>query len=64
MSLSHDLGLSVTLQQGQVQVLSRWLGNHSRKGHESVTSTGLTNQTAAQERRRLQRTLERGGQDK
>lgn len=52
--LSHDLCIFVTLQQGQVQVLPCWLGHESREGHErSITSTGLTNQTAAQERNGL-----------
>lgn len=44
----------VTLQQGQVQVLPRRLGHESGEGHErSITSAGLTNQTAAQERNGL-----------
>lgn len=52
--------ICVTLQQGQVQVLSRRLGHESGEGHErSITSTGLTNQTAAQERNGLCGTLVR-----
>lgn len=55
----NDLCLYVSLQQGQVQVLPRWLGHESGEGHErSITSAGLTNQTAAQERNGLHRTLE------
>lgn len=51
----------MTLQQGQVQVLSCRLGHESGEGHEtSVTSAGLTNQTAAQEGNGLHGTLEGG----
>ena len=59
--LSHDLCILVTLQQGQVQVLPSRFGHESGEGHErSVTSTGLTNQTAAQERNGLCGTLKDG----
>lgn len=52
----------VTLQQGQIQVLSQRLGHQSREGHErGVASAGLTNQTAAQERHCLHGTLQEVG---
>ena len=59
--LSHDFCLCVTLQQGQIQVLIPRLGHESREGHErSISSAGLTDQTAAQERNWLLGTLRRG----
>lgn len=59
MSHCHMTSVScMTLQQGQVQVLSRRLGHESRKRHErSISSTGLTDQAAVQERHGLCGTL-------
>ena len=47
-----------SLQQGQIQVLSSLLGQMRGEGHQrNITSTGMTDQTAAQERHRLGWTL-------
>lgn len=53
----------MTLQQGQIQVLSQRLGHQSREGHErGVASAGLTNQTVAvQERHGFHGTLQEVG---
>lgn len=60
--MSHDLCVYVTLQQGQIQVLSQRLV-HQGEGHEGgVDSAGLTNHAAAaQEGHSLHGTLQEAG---
>lgn len=56
---SHDF--LYVLQQGQIQVLLPWFGQEGREGHERNFSTGLTDQTTAQEGNGLRGTLGRRG---